>query len=200
MTLEQDPGQRRLVPHLVDEAQEVVRVTEPAHPTQDGVRRVLEGQVVVGSHPHSRGDGGDQPGSGLGRLVDTRTCSTPSTAESSQQGLEQPQVTEVLAVRRGVLADQEQLPTAGEPAGLAEDVGRTTGHERAAERRDRAERAPSVTPARELQRRHRSAVEPTSYGARAGVRSCAHRQVGGGDRVTGHHDHRGVAVRGRDRQ
>ena len=89
-----------------------------------------------------------------------------------QQGLEQPQVAEVLAVGRGVLADQDELAHAlvGEPARLGEDVGRAAGDERAAEARDRAEGAAPVAAGRQLERGDRPALEAAAqHGRAAGV-------------------------------
>ncbi len=99
-------------------------------------------------------------------------------ASSGQQRLEEPEVAEVLAVRRRVLAHEEQLPHAvgGQPPGLVEEVGRAPAHERAAERRDRAEGAASVAAGRQLQRRHRTGGQPRPRGHRRGA------PIGGRDR------------------
>ena len=97
--------------------------------------------------------------------------------ELGQQGLEQTQVAEVLAVGRGVLRDQEQLADtlAGQPPRLGEHVGGSAAHERAAEGRDRAERAAAVAAAGQLERRQRAGLEPrrggTTLGALAAARS-----------------------------
>ena len=74
----------------------------------------------------------------------------PSTSvQLGQQLLQRLQVAEILAVRGGVLADQEQLADAllGQPARLGHDLGGRTGDVGAAERRDRTERAASVAAA-----------------------------------------------------
>ena len=65
---------------------------------------------------------------------------------SAPDFLQQAQVAEVLAVGGGVLADQEELthPLGRQPARLGDQVRRHAGHERAAERGDRAEAAPAV--------------------------------------------------------
>ena len=82
-----------------------------------------------------------------------------------QELLEQREVAEVLAVRRGVLADEEQLAHAllAQPARLGDDVGRAARDERPPEHRDGAERAAPVAAARDLQRRPGPGVEPGAH-------------------------------------
>ncbi len=110
-----------------------------------------------------RGDRGDQAGAGLRRLEvgDAHPLDPLDRRQLGQQGLEQPQVAEVLAVGGGVLADQEQLPgtLVGQPARLGEHVGGAAGHEGATKGRDGAERAPTVAAGSELERSHRPGVE-----------------------------------------
>ena len=186
------------------QAEEALRVAEAAHPAQHGVRGVLEGQVEVRRHARRRRDRGHQPGAGLGGLEvgHPDPLDAVDGRELGQQRLEQPEVAEVLAVGRGVLADQEQLPDAllTEPPGLPEHVAGPAGDERAAERRDRAERAPPVAAAGQLERGHRAAVEPPAHrpGARRGRRGRV--QVGGGDGVAGDHDRVRAAGGRADRQ
>ena len=76
---------------------------------------VLEGQVVVGGDARrSPAIAVDQAGPGLGGLQvgHPHPLDAVDGRELGQQRLEEPQVAEVLAVGRGVLADQEQLPDA----------------------------------------------------------------------------------------
>ena len=167
---------------------------------------VLEGEVEVRRHTRRAGDRGDQARTGLGGLEvgHPDPLHAVDRGELGQHRLEQAQVAEVLAVGGGVLADQEQLLDAllTEPAGLAEHVGGPTGDERAAEAGDRAERAPAVAAAGELERGHRATVEPAADRAGAGGRRPLERQVGGGDGVAGDdHGLRGRTALGRgDRQ
>ena len=148
---------------LLQQAEERLGVPEAPHPPQHRVGGVLEGQVEVGRHPGGARDRGHQPWPGLRRLQvgDPDALDPVHGGELGQHGLQQPQVAEVLAVRRGVLADQEELVGAllGQPACLGQHVGGTTGDERAAEGGDRAERAPAVAPGGELQRGHRAGVQ-----------------------------------------
>src|SRR5690606_6339492 len=103
-----------------------------------------------------------------------------------QQLLEQPQVAEVLAVGRGVLADQEDLTHAalGQPARLLDDLVRATGDERATEHRDRAEGAAPVAARGDLQRGPRAAIEAGTDHRRARRRGERVGALGvGGDKV-----------------
>ncbi len=207
MTLERTPGQRAPGARIcVEQRQEAVGVAEAAHPAQHRRGRVLEGQVEVGRDARRCRRSPDQAGPRLGRLQvgDPHPLDAVDGRQLGQQRLEQPQVAEVLAVGRGVLADQEQLLDAllGQPAGLAEHVARAAGDERAAEARDRAERAAPVAAAGQLQRGHRAAVEPAAYGAGAGARGHAGR-AGRARRWCGRDDDArllGVAVGRGDRQ
>ena len=111
---------------------------------------------------------------------------------------------EVLAVGRGVLADQEELLDAlrGQPLALLQDVAGAAADEGAAEARDRAEGAPPVAAARQLERRHRPGVEATAYGAgsRRGCPGTDVAHVGDVGLVAGDGDRRGVAVDRGDRE
>ena len=114
-----------------------------------------------------------RPGPGLGGLEvgDAHPLDAVDGGQLGQQGLEQPQVAEVLAVGRGVLADEEQLLDALRRPATGPRRATSLGpaaDERAAEARDRAEGAAAVAAAGQLERRHRAAVEPAAYGARAG--------------------------------
>ena len=104
-------GQRGQRADLVEQAQEALRVAEAAHPAQHGGTGVLEGQVEVGHDARGRGDRLDQARPRLGGLEvgHPDPLDPVDAAELGEHGLEQAQVAEVLAVGRGVLADQEQL-------------------------------------------------------------------------------------------
>ncbi len=96
-----------------------------------------------------------------------------------------------------------RTPFAGQPPGLGQHVGGASAHERAAEARDRAEGAPAVAAAGQLERRHRSAVEAAAYGAWAARRRAGQDLVGRGGRGQphpGHRHRRRVALDGGDRQ
>ncbi len=204
MTFERMPASGACDADLLDQAQEALRVAEAAHPAEHGVRGVLEGQVVVGRHAGRGGDRGDQAGPGLGGLEvgHPDPLDAVDGRELGQQRLEQPEVAEVLAVGRGVLADQEQLPDAllTEPPGLAEHVAGAAGDERAAERRDGAERAAPVAATGQLERGHRAAVEPPAHRPGAGRGRRGRVQVGGRDGVAGDDDGVRAAGRRTDRQ
>ncbi len=159
---------------------------------------MLEGQVEVRHHLAGGRHRVDQAGPQLGRLQvgDADPVEAVDRGQLGQQRLEQPQVAEVLAVRGGVLADQDHLahPLLGQPARLGQDVGRAAGEERAAEGGDRAEGAAPVAARGQLQRGGRAVVQPAARGARAGGRGQAGGQVGdhgrrrrrGAVRVSGH--------------
>ena len=109
----------------------------------------------------------EQAGPHLGRLQvgHPHPLDALDGGQLGQQLLEQREVAEVLAVRRRVLADEEQLAHAllPQPARLGDDVGGPARDERPAEHRDRAERAPPVAAAGDLQRRPRARVEPRAH-------------------------------------
>ena len=202
ITLERTPGLGRVPADPLEQAEEALRVPEAAHPAQHRGAGVLEGQVEVRRHAGRPRDRLDQAGTGLGGLQvgHPHPVDAVHRGQLGQQGLEQPEVAEVLAVGRGVLADQEQLAGAllGEPARLLQDVAGAAADEGAAEAGDRAERAAPVAAAGELEGGHRAAVEATAYAAGAGRRS-AHAHVGRG-RMTGDAERGGVALDRRDRQ
>ena len=151
MTLDRTPacGARRA--DLLEQVEEALGVAEPPHPAQHRAAGVLEGQVEVRRDAGRRRHRLDQAGPHLGRLQvgHPHPLDAVDRGQLGQQRLEQPQVAEVLAVRRGVLADQDQLAHAllGQPARLGEHLGRAPRDERAAEGRDRAERAAPVAAA-----------------------------------------------------
>ncbi len=207
MTLDRTPASGAGDRIRSSRSEEALGVAEATHPPEHGGARVLEGEVEVGHDARGVGDGLDQPGSGLGGLEvgHPHPLDAVDAGELGQQGLEEPQVAEVLAVGRGVLADEEQLLDAlrGEPLALLQHVARTAADEGAAEGRDRAEGAAPVAAARQLERRHRAGVEATAYGAGAG-RGRARTDVGGvggrGPGVSRDRHRRGVPVDRRDRQ
>ena len=125
---------------------------------------MLERQVEVVGHSGRGRDDLDQARTQLGGLqvADPDPLDALGGGQVGQDLLEQSQVAQVLAVRRGVLADQEQLADAlaGQPAGLGQDLGRAAGHERATERRDGAERAAPVAARRDLQWGHHPGGQP----------------------------------------
>ena len=83
------------------------------------------------------GDGLDQPRPGLGRLQvgQPDPDDAGDRGQRGQQVLQLPFAGQVLAVGRGVLADQHDLPDtlAGQPARLGDDLVDRPGDERAAE-------------------------------------------------------------------
>ncbi len=166
------PGQRRVATDLLEQPEEALGVAEAPHPPQHGGAGVLEGEVEVGRDARRGRDRLHQARSGLGRLEvgDPHPVDALDGRDLRQQRLQQAQVAEVLAVGRGVLRDQEQLARAlgGQPGGVVQHVAGPAAHEAAAEGRDGAERAPTVTAAGQLQRRHRTAVEATPHAALRG--------------------------------
>jgi hypothetical protein len=92
---------------------------------------MLEGQVEVGDDAGGAREHLEQAGAGLGGLQvrDADPVQARHAGEVGQQALQQAQVAEVLAVRGGVLADQQHLADAafGEPGGLVEDLLRGDG-------------------------------------------------------------------------
>ena len=122
MTLERTPAAGACARICVEQPEEALGVAEAAHPAQHRVRGVLEGQVEVRRDARRRGDrrrpARDGSRRAAGRTPGPARCRRRS--QLGQQRLEQPQVAEVLAVGRGVLADQEQLADAllGQPARL----------------------------------------------------------------------------------
>ncbi len=159
MTLDRTPASGASDADPVEQREEAVGVAEPAHPAQHRRARVLEREVVVGSHARRGRDRLEEPGAELGRLQvgHPDPLDPVHRCQLGQQRLQEVEVAEVLAVGRGVLADQEQLAGAlvGQPAGLGQHVGRPAADERAAEARDRAERAAPVAAAGQLERRGR---------------------------------------------
>ena len=157
---------------LVEQPEERLAPSEPAHRPQQRRRRVLERDVEVGDDAGHGGHRVEQARADLGRLqvADADPLDPGDSGEVRQDLLEQPEVAEVLAVGGGVLADQEELLDAAlpQPAGLRDDVVRSPRDEGAAEHRDGAERASAVTAAGDLQRRPRAAVEPGPDDARSG--------------------------------
>ena len=107
-----------------------LRVAEPAHPAQHR-RRWRAGRTgrSTARRRASSAIASTSAGPRLGGLEvgHPHPLDAVDRGQLGQQRLEQPQVAEVLAVRRGVLADQEQLAHAllGQPAASASDlVGR----------------------------------------------------------------------------
>jgi hypothetical protein len=174
---------------LLDQREERLGAAEAAHPAQHGLAGVLEGHVEVVGHALGAGDGGQQGRPRLRRLqvghadaVDPRQLGQ-ARQQPLQRGRAAVLAAEVLAVGRGVLADQEQLPDAltGEPGRLGQDLLRWSRHERPAERRDGAERAPPVAAGGDLQRGHGRVVEAAAQHARAPA-VARHRDVRRGGR------------------
>ena len=142
-------------------------------PPNRRIRRSTVGEACwkdrsnYGMTPGSRSHRLEQPWAHLGRLqvADPHPVDALDRGELGQQLLEQREVAEVLAVRRRVLADEEQLAHAllPQPSRLGDDVGGSPRHERATEHRDGAERAAPVAAARDLQRRPRAGVQPRAH-------------------------------------
>ena len=189
MTLLRTPAVRRQRADLGQQVEEAVGGAEPTHPAQHRLAGVLEGQVEVGRDARRGGDRLDQPRPGLGRLqvAGPDPDDAVDRGELRQQLLQQPGVAEVLAVRGGVLADQDQLADAllGQPLRLGEQLVGRAGDERAAEGGDGAERAAPVAAAGQLERGDRAGVEPAAQHrtqVRRGVRG-GRRGVGAGGRL-----------------
>ena len=172
-----------------------------ASPAQHaGGAALLEGEVEVGHHLGAAGQRRDQAGPQLGGLQVGKSdpVQTPSIALSSgSRVLEQPQVAEVLAVGRRVLADQHQLADAllGQPARLGHQVLRRPGQERAAERGDGAEAAPPVAAGSDLERGDRPAGQPAPQRPRPGRRARPPAAGPGSRRRAGRPGSGGVPVR-----
>ena len=62
ITLERTPAAGAQRAHLAEQAQEALRVPEPAHPAEHRVAGVLEGEVEVRRDARRRRDRLDQPG------------------------------------------------------------------------------------------------------------------------------------------
>ena len=189
-----DPGLGGQLADAVQQFQEPLPVTEPPHGPQHRAAGVLERQVEVRGDAGSTRDDLDQAGPQLGGLQ----VAHPHPLDAGHRGqrredlLEQPQVAQILAVGGGVLADQEQLADAlaRQPFGLGQQLRRPAGHERAAEGRDRAERAAPVAAGGDLERGHHTVGQAAAHGAGTGCGRDASRQVGGDAGP------RGFAVRG----
>src|SRR6266571_2549436 len=121
-----------------------------AHPAQYGLADVLEREVEVGAHHRVGGHLLEQAGRDLVRLEIVE----PHPAKADQQLAP----AEVLAVAGGVLRDQADLRDAmtGEPRHLVQNLGRPPRAEAAAEGRDGAERAVTVTSLSQLDQSDRS--------------------------------------------
>lgn len=146
---------------------------------------MLEGQVEVRHDLGGRGQYVDQAGPHLGGLevADADALDAVHLGQLRQQGLQQPDVAEVLAVRGVVLGDQHDLLDAllGQPAGLAQHVAGAAGDEGAAEGRDGAEGAAPVAAGGQLDRGDGALVQAAAQGrARARGGREPVRQVGGG--------------------
>lgn len=167
----------------VEQFQEPVGVAEAAHGTQHVGGRVLEGQVEVRDDLGGRGQHVDQPGPHLGGLevADADALDAVHLGQLRQQGLQQADVAQVLAVRGVVLGDQHDLLDAllREPAGLAQHVAGTARDEGA--RKDgmaqkeqrRSQPEASLTEATGLlSRRRRSGARGPEAGASPSGRSA----------------------------
>ena len=146
------------------DVEERVGRAEPLHPPQHRRAGVLEGQVEVRRDAWGRGDRVEQGRTQFGRLQvgDPDPFDAVDGCEIGQQLLQRAQVAEVLAVGRRVLADQYQFARRRSRPATAASASTSAGgprDERAAKRRDRAERAPTVAPRRQLEICRRSVVE-----------------------------------------
>ncbi len=164
---------------------------------------MLEGQVEVGNHLVGADHGVDQGGTHLGRLqvAHSDPVQPVHRRQLAQQLFQQAQVTQVLAVGRGVLADQEGLLDAlrDQPLGLGDHLVDRTGEVAAAEGGNRAEGAAPVAAGGELQRRGRRVVQAPAQHARSAGRGDSRWQL----RVVPGDGHRGrgfAALHGRDGQ
>ena len=143
----------------------------PRRPPKRRIRRstvgagVLEGQVEVRRDARRRRDrlraGRAASRPAAGRDPDPldarrRAASSGSSVSSSRRSPRSLPYDVEFSLTRNELADA----LVGEPARLGEDVAGRPGDERAAEGRDRAERAAPVAAAGDLQRCPRAAVEP----------------------------------------
>ncbi len=194
-----------LAPDGVEQLQEAVGVAEAAHGAQHVGRGVLEGQVEVGGDLGGGGQDVDQARAHLGRLevAHPDPLDAVDLGQLRQQGLQQADVAEVLAVGGVVLGDQHDLLHAllRQPAGLVQDVAGAAGDEGAAEGGDGAEGAAPVAARGELDRGDRGPVQTAAQRRTgAGGGRDALREVGRA--VPGQRDGRGrlLAFGGADRQ
>lgn len=204
-------GPRRLAPDGVQQLQEAVGVPEAAHRPQHTRGRVLEGQVEVRRDLRGRGQYVDEAGPHLRglQIADPDPFDPLDVGELRQQRLQQPDVTEVLAVRGVVLGDQHDFLHAllGQPAGLPQHVRGAPRDEGAAEGRDGAEGAAAVAAGGELHRGDGAGAQPPPQGRpRPGDRSDTFGKILGGGSGSGllcvsRQRHGGVLPLGRaDRQ
>ncbi len=167
---------------------------------------MLEAQVEVVGDPWRVEHRAHQAGAHLGGLQvgDPDPLDPLDRAQVGEQGLERARVAEVLAVGRGVLADEHQLtdPVTGQPPRLGHDVVVRARDEGPPEGRDRAERAAPVTAGGDLQRGHRSGRDPPADPARTHrARLCGQiHPRGRRTPVTGDVDGRAGPIRGRHGQ
>lgn len=185
MKLDRTCGLGGLAADGVEQLQEAVGVAEAAHRAQHGGGGVLEGEVEVG---HDLGCGGehvDEAGPHLGGLevAHAHPLDAVDLGELGQQGLQQPDVAQVLAVRGVVLGDEHDLLDAllGQPARLVQHVRGAARDEGAAEGRDGAEGATAVAARGQLHGGDGRAVQAAAqWRTRPGGRSEAVRKVDGG--------------------
>ena len=125
---------------------------------------MLKGQVVVRRDCFGARDDLQQAGANLCGLKvgHAYSANARALADRRQQGLEQSQVAEVLAIGGRILAHEHDFlhPLADQPRDLRHHVGGRTRDERPAERRDRAERASTIAAGRQLDRSDGAAVKP----------------------------------------
>ena len=112
MKLDRMPAAGLDSPDPLDQVEEARAVAEPPHRAQQRAAGVLEGQVEVRGHARRAGDDLDETGAQLGRLqvADPDPLDAGGRGQQRQYLLQQAQVTEVLAVGGGVLADQDRAP------------------------------------------------------------------------------------------
>ena len=129
MTLLRTPARGCALTDPVEEVEEGLGAAEAAHPAEHRRRGVLEGQVVPRHDPGRLGHRLEQAGTHLGGLEvgDAHPLDALDGGQLGQELLEQREVAEVLAVRRRVLADEEQLAHALAPRASAPRRGRRSG-------------------------------------------------------------------------
>src|SRR5262249_47892930 len=135
-------------PDLLQQLAKSLAVAEPAHRAKHRPARMLEREVKVRSYARCSCQNLDQAWPDLGwlQIADSDPADPRHRGKLWQQRLQQPEVPEVLAIRRGILAHKNQFPGAviGEPARFSKKIVGSARDECPAESGDRAECASPV--------------------------------------------------------
>ncbi len=180
--------------HARNEVEEGRPIAESAHPAQQRTGGVLEGDVEPRHDLLVRHHRLEQCRTDLGRLQigHPNPLEPVDRRQARQELLHRAQIPEVLAIGRGILADEEDLldPALGEPASLGHDLIRMPGDEGATKHGDRAERAAAIAATRDFQGRPRAIIQsrpddggPGRRGDLAQVPALAHAGYGDARRL-----------------